>query len=1188
MAKYNWNFWVDKGGTFTDIIALSPDKSIYLEKILSNSESQYDDAISYGIQNIINKNYQENSYIDSIIVGTTVATNSILERTGEKTLLIVSKGFRDSQVIGYQNRSNIFQLNLKKPQPLYSDVIEIDERISSDGINIVNPNWHRIEKELAKIKKKGLFSSVCVSLIHGWKFPKHELKLYKILTKIGYKNITLSHEVTQTIKYIRRTNSSIINAYVEPVIRKDTNKLKKRLLIDEKGVDLKYMQSNGGLSSEKNFKGINSILSGPAGGVIGAISVAKKSNIKKIITFDMGGTSTDVSHYSGQLEYQNEKNIDHHLLQVPMIDIETIASGGGSILAYNNSRMTVGPKSAGSSPGPMCYGKKGPLTITDANLLLGKISEKHFPKIFGKDGKSQLDRKLVIKNFKVLRNKINKNIPIEEIADGYIRISIEKMCRAIKQISTKKGVNIEEYSLVSYGGAGGQHACLIAENLNMKKIIINPFSSFLSAYGLANSIQKHTSQKTILLDLKDKNIKKIQKIIEKLKLENSINFNKRKLKHNIIFYLKYQGTEQPLSIRLGEQELYAKKIITKFEKMHQKLFGYLSDKEVIIDMVQLETTSFEAQSTIDVNISSEEKKIDSADIYTMGSWKKANIYNIDAFDYDEELFGPAMLLNKHTTIIIEDGWKANRDHGNNIILSKMKYYKNTNRSSNPAFMLEIFNNLFMSVAETMGETLKRTASSVNIKERLDYSCALFDKDGNLLANAPHIPVHLGSMDDCVKKLINKEGEIKAGDVFINNSPSLGGTHLPDLTIISPFFSKEQNKITFYLATRGHHPDIGGIYPGSMSPMARNLEEEGVIFENFRIISKNKFNIEDLKKKLLRAKYPARSPELNIQDIIAQIAANKIGEIELNKITSKYGFLNVYGQMKKIRKNAKKCALEVIKTIKPSKFNMSTDNIHLNLNINLQENKQKICFNFIGSSKEQFNNFNAPIPITKAVILYVLRCLIDDEIPLNSGILEPVKIITGKNSALNPSIYAAVSAGNVEISQAIANCIFATLDIKSSCQSTMNNLIFGNKDFQYYETICGGQGAGKYFDGSDAIQTNMTNSKLTDPEVFEEIYPINLLELSINSKSGGIGKFIGGSGIKKIFKVNTAMDCSILSNNRDTPPFGLNGGGPGQIGRNFLLRNKRKIRLDGNCQIELKKGDILIIETPSGGGYGKPT
>ena len=1185
MKKKNWTFWVDKGGTFTDIIALSPRKDVYLEKILSSSKSYYDDPISFGIKSIINKSNTNNNQIDSITIGTTVATNAILERTGEKTLLIVSKGFKDSQLVGYQNRENIFDLNIRKTQPLYSEVIEIDERISPNGTDLIKPDWQSIEKKLKEITHKK-FSSICVSLIHSWKYPKHELEIGKMLFKLGYKNITLGHEISQTIKYIRRTNSSIINAYVDPIIREDIDSFKKKLMHKKSKIDLKYMQSNGGLSDEKNFKGINSILSGPAGGVIGAIAIANKSKYKKIITFDMGGTSTDVSHYSGQLEYQNEKNIDNHLLQVPMIDIETVASGGGSILEYNNSRMTVGSKSAGSNPGPMCYDKGGPLTITDANLYLGKISEIYFPKIFGKDGKSPLNKKLIVKNFELLRDKIDKNIPIAEVADGYIRISIEKMCRAIKKISTSKGFKLEDYSLVSYGGAGGQHACLIADNLHMKRIVISAYSSFLSAYGLGNSLKKHTNQKTLLLEVTNHNIKEIRTTIESLKSKNSINFEKQKLSHSTIIYLKYFGTEQPLSMRVTEAEIEVKSLIRKFEKNHKKLFGYLSSKKIIVEMVQLETTESSMGNLIKNIRSTSNKKLGDTNIYTMGSWKKAEIYNIDKFDCHEDLSGPAILLNQYSTIVVEGGWTAQKDNADNIILMKKKNSKKDTYTNNSSVMLEVFNNLFMSVAETMGETLKRTASSVNIKERLDYSCAVFDKGGNLVANAPHIPVHLGSMDDCIKKLIKSRQKINYGDIFINNSPNTGGTHLPDITIISPIFSNEKKEIIFYLATRGHHSDIGGLYPGSMSPKVKSLHEEGIIFENLKILSKNILNEALLKNKLIDAKYPARSPELNLQDIIAQIAANKTGELELNKIIAQYGQTIVHQQMKRIRKNARTCTLDLIKKIKSSRFRMCIDNIDLNLSIDVPDNKNKIYFNFIGSSAQQHDNFNAPLPITKAVILYALRCLINADIPLNSGILEPVTILTDKNSLLNPSKNAAVSAGNVEISQAIANCIFATLGVKASCQSTMNNLVFGNRDFQYYETICGGQGAGRYFDGCDAIQTNMTNSKLTDPEVFEEIYPITLIELSVNRRSGGKGKFCGGNGIKKVFKINTNMDCSILSNNRHIPPFGLEGGGSGCVGRNSLKRKTQIIRLDGNCQIELKKNDLLIIETPSGGGFGK--
>ncbi len=1184
MEKNNWNFWIDKGGTFTDVIALSPNNRLFLEKVLSQSQKKNDDPISRGINKILTENSADLENIGNVTVGTTKATNTLLERTGEKILLIVPKGFKDSQTIGYQSREDIFALEIKKPIPLYSKVIELDIRLTKSGHDFIKPNWKTIKEQLKQIKI-GSFNSICVSLIHGWKFPSYEIEIQSILNQLGHKNVTLGHEISKTIKYIRRTHTSLVHAYVDPNIRSDIDNLKKEINFDKNNISLRYMQSNGGLAEEKNFRGINSILSGPAGGVMGAISVGKKSGFKKIITFDMGGTSTDVSHFEGELEYKNEKTIDNQTLQVPIIDIDTIASGGGSILDYRNSRMTVGPKSAGSYPGPMSYGKNGPLTLTDANLFLGKIVEKYFPQKFGYDGKSSLNKRIVSKEFNQLRDNIDPKMLPEDVAEGFVKIAVEKMCRVIRKIASRKGLHLDEHALVSYGGAGGQHACQIAESLEIKTIIINPFSSFLSAYGMAQSGEKYIKQESTFFEFDQKNTSKIDALVRKMQKENLFNTTSKTVSHLNLFYLKYKGTDQSICIKVNKSKIEGKNLIKNFRKIHKKIYGYNLNRNIILDMIQVETTPRYDNIELPIRKINTKKKFDKANFYSKGKWVEAIVCRIEKF-YDFELIGPAILIDDHSTIIIEEGWQAARDKSGNILIKKIKQSKSHRKADKSPIMLEIFNNLFMSVAETMGETLQRTAASINIKERLDYSCALFDNIGNLVANAPHIPVHLGSMDDCVKGLIKKNQPIKRGDIFINNSPNSGGTHLPDVTIISPIFSDKTEDIIFYLATRGHHPDIGGIYPGSMTPDAKKLDDEGIIFDNFKIRMIDLTKHERLQKKLNSSKYPARNPELNIQDITAQVAANKIGEIQLRKIIEYYGLDTVLGQMYAIQENAKEACLDIIKNIKPSNFDMRLDNFHLKLKIKVCSESKKINFDFTGSSRESLGNFNAPLPITKAVIIYVLRCLINEDIPLNSGILEPVEISTDSNSIINPSKNAAVSAGNVEVSQALANCIFGALSIKASCQSTMNNVILGNDKFQYYETVCGGQGAGENYDGCDAIQTNMTNSRSTDPEIFEEEYPIILAEISLVGKKQNNGKWKGGRGLKKIFVICDNMNCSLLSNNRKKPPFGLSGGEPGKLGSNAIIRNNVLKELEGNCQIQLSIGDKLAVITPSGGGYGE--
>jgi 5-oxoprolinase (ATP-hydrolysing) len=699
MEKNNWNFWIDKGGTFTDVIALSPNNDLFLEKVLSQSQNKNDDPISRGIKKILTNNSADLKNIGHITVGTTKATNTLLERTGEKTLLIVPKGFRDCQTIGYQSRQDIFSLEIKKPIPLYSKVIELDIRLTKSGNDFIKPNWKIITEQLKQIKI-GSYNSICVSLIHGWKFPSYELEIQTILNQLGHKNVTLGHEISKTIKYIRRTHTSLVHAYVDPIIRGDIDNLKKEINFAKNDISLRYMQSNGGLAEEKNFRGINSILSGPAGGVMGAISVGKNSGFKKIITFDMGGTSTDVSHFDGELEYKNEKTIDNQILQVPIIDIDTIASGGGSILDYRNSRMIVGPKSAGSYPGPMSYGKNGPLTLTDANLFLGKIIGKYFPQKFGHDGKSSLNKQIVSEEFNQLRDNIDPKMLPEDVAEGFIKIAVGKMCRIIRKIATRKGLHLEEHALVSYGGAGGQHACQIAENLEIKTVIINPLSSFLSAYGMAQSGEKYIKQESTFFEFDKKYRNKIDALIKKLQKENLVKIKSKTVSHLNLFYLKYKGTDQSICIKEKKSKIECEDLIKNFRKVHKKIYGYNLNRKIILDMIQVETTPRYNKIELPIKKINIKSKFDYENFYSKGKWVKAIVCRIEKF-YDFELTGPAILIDDHSTIIIEEGWQASRDQSGNILIKKVEKSETYRKADESPIMLEIFNNLFMSVAETM-------------------------------------------------------------------------------------------------------------------------------------------------------------------------------------------------------------------------------------------------------------------------------------------------------------------------------------------------------------------------------------------------------------------------------------------------------------------------------------------------------
>ncbi len=1205
MNQKKWSFWIDRGGTFTDIVAKSPKNKIIVKKFLSQNDKVYKDAAYFGILNILNENNQLNNNISSSVeeikMGTTVATNALLERKGEKTLLVITKGFRDALEIAYQDRSNIFAKKPIKPQNLYKKVLEVDERIDSDGHILKKLNLNKIKEDLIKFKSKG-FKSLAIVLMHGYKFKKHEELIEKVALKIGFDQISISSKVSPLVKIVCRGDTTVADAYLSPVLNKyiqnftsnltnslnNNNKIKKSVY---------FMMSSGGLTSALNFKGKDSILSGPAGGVVGSVETIKSLGINKIINFDMGGTSTDVSHYNKDYERKNENIVAGTRITSPMLDIHTVAAGGGSILKFEDDRFQVGPQSAGSNPGPTCYDNNGPLTVTDANLIVGKISPKYFPKIFGKNQDKPLNKEKVIEKFKQLKNKNKISKSIEKIASGYLQIASENMANAIKKISIQRGHDITKYTLSCYGGASGQHACSVANSLGIKKIVFNKFSGVLSAYGMGISSVRSYRQKNINEKLNYKNLNNLNKIFDTLKQECfdelfKKSYEQKKIIVNYKLFLKYFNSTTTIEIPLNKLDVVKK----NFNRNHKLRFGVLFDtSEIMIDFIETEVVVNNSNSkkvNNNTHFVDYPYALETTKVFLNEKWQNVGVIREEQFLVGTKINGPLLVIEKNQTIFVEDGWKTTFASNQFIILDRVsdknsKGFNNLNFNKSDPILLEIFNNLFMNIAEQMGTVLQQTASSVNIKERVDFSCAVFSKRGELIANAPHMPVHLGSMQQSVQSIIkNNKNMIQEGDSFALNAPYNGGTHLPDITIVTPVFI--ENKLTFFVASRGHHADVGGTAPGSMTPLAKNIEEEGVLFDNVKIISKKVFNEKIIVRIFKEHKYPARNILQNVLDIKAQIASNYKGLLLLQEAYQQFGKTKFLNYIKFISLNAEKSVTNAIKKLTNSNFTLKTDNdAIIKVKITKTENNKKVIVDFRGTSKQLPNNFNAPKPVVIAAVLYCFRLLVDKNIPMNSGCLKPIRIIIPKNCMLNPKYPAAVVAGNVETSQHLVNALLSALDVMSSSQGTMNNLTFGNKKYQYYETICSGSPAGPGFHGTNAIQVHMTNSRLTDPEILELKFPVLLKDFHIRPNSGGKGKFKGGNGTYReiIFKEN--MELAILSSYRKIKPHGLNGGNDGQSGKNYIIRkNKTKEFLKGCDFRKVKKGDAIVIETPTPGGYGK--
>lgn len=1226
--------FADRGGTFTDLVVVTDDPAIahrlsdqprfqvtplpdqqwvIVYKLLSEQPDRYKDAVIQGIRDILGLSSTDpipSGVIAGVKMGTTVTTNALLERKGDRTVFVTTQGFRDALRIGYQNRPNIFARQIVLPEMLYERVVEVNERYTAEGeerVSLTPGEIDRVTQQLQAAYDDGIRSCAIVFL-HGYRYPEHEREIGAIARQIGFPQVSISHEVSPLMKFVSRGDTTVLDAYLSPILRRYVNQITSALdpvePTETHRPKLEFMKSDGGLTDAHLFQGKDSILSGPAGGIVGAVKTSLRAGFDKIIGFDMGGTSTDVSHFNGEYERVFETEVAGVRLRAPMLSIHTVAAGGGSILFFDGARYRVGPESAGANPGPACYRQGGPLTVTDCNVMLGKLQPEFFPNVFGATGDLPLDQEIVKQAFAKQTTEIeaktgDRRSP-EQVAAGYLAIAIDKMANAIKKISVQRGYDITEYTLCCFGGAGGQHACLIADALGMTQIFLHPYAGVLSAYGIGLADVRSLNEKAVEAELNLDVLSSLQHIIDTLSQEGQAEvlqqgIDRERLETRPKVHLRYAGTDSSLLVPFGDLE----DMRSHFEQNHQQRYGFIvPHKALIVEAVSVEvigrSPSLE-ESKLWTKRESLLTPIATVSVYTHDQWHEAPVYQRNDLRPGDRIDGVALILEATGTNVVEPGWSATLTERNALVLQKAKQIEfsaasrnhETDHSTPDPVMLEIFNNLFQAIADEMGITLQNTSYSVNIKERLDFSCALFDDNGQLVANAPHIPVHLGSMSESVGSLIQSKGDtLKPGDVYVSNNPYNGGTHLPDITVITPVFL-EGDRPTFYVASRGHHADIGGITPGSMPPYSTSIDQEGVLLDNVQLVKQGEFCEEEICQRLTSSIYPARNPDQNIADLQAQIAANERGGQELQRIVEHFGLPTVQAYMHHVQDNATASVQRVIEKLHDGQFTyVMDDGSTINVQVTIDNQNRTAHIDFTGTSPQKSTNLNAPLAITKAVVLYVFRSLVDDDIPLNAGCLKPLKITIPDGCMLNPAYPAAVVAGNVETSQAIANALYGALGVMAAAQGTMNNFTFGNEKHQYYETICGGSGAGATFDGTDAVQTHMTNSRLTDPEVLEWRFPVLVEEFSIRENSGGQGQHRGGNGVVRRIQFREAMTAAILSGHRRVAPFGLQGGQPGKTGHNWVARQDGTVEeLSGCAEVDVSSGDSFVVETPGGGGFG---
>ncbi len=1204
-----WQFWIDRGGTFTDVVARRPDGALLTRKLLSDNPGRYRDAAIAGIRDILGLRPDAvlpAGAIDAVKMGTTVATNALLERKGERTLLVITQGFADALRIGYQNRPKLFARHIVLPEQLNERVVEVDERVTSEGEVLRSPDPACVRGDLAAAYAAGIRAAAIV-LLHGYRHPAHERLVADLAREVGFTQISVSHRVSPLMKLVSRGDTTVMDAYLSPILGRYVAEVAAEL----EGVRLLFMQSNGGLVDAHRFQGKDAILSGPAGGIVGAVRTAGMAGFDKIIGFDMGGTSTDVSHYAGEYERRFETVVAGVRLRAPMMYIHTVAAGGGSICFFDGARYRVGPESAAAVPGPACYRNGGPLTVTDCNVMLGKLQPEFFPRVFGPAGDQPLDRAVVAAKFTALAAAIaaatgDKRAPAA-VAEGFLRIAVENMANAIKQISIERGYDVTEYTLCCFGGAGGQHACLVADALGMTRVYIHPLAGVLSAYGMGLADLRILKEQAVEARLEEALMPELARLLDQLAADGTAEMRAQGIEPARIaverkLHVKYDGTDAPLVIAHGTRAA----IVAEFEAAHRQRFGFvMPEKPLVVEAASAEIVgATDAAEDPVFPVPAEPgtpTPLAHVTMFTDGAEHAAPVYDRDALVPGQAIDGPAVIREATATTVLEPGWRARLDARRYLVLERAvpRAARAAIGTSVDPVMLEVFNNLFMAIAEQMGVALQNTAYSVNIKERLDFSCALFDRTGSLIANAPHLPVHLGSMGESVRTVIRSRGAradgrgMRRGDVYVLNAPYNGGTHLPDVTVIMPVFAEDDRAgtgpVQFYVAARGHQADIGGTTPGSMPPDSRSVEEEGVLIDDFLLVDAGRFREAETIALLSSGRYPARNPAQNIADLKAQVAACTKGADELYRMVRHFGQSVVEAYMRHVQDNAAEQVRRAIDRLTDGSFAYEMDDGGvIRVRVAIDRAARRATIDFTGTSPERPTNFNAPSAVCKAAVLYVFRTLVEDEIPLNGGCLEPLDIIIPEGSMLSPRYPAAVVGGNVEVSQCITDTLYGALGAMAGAQGTMNNFTFGNARYQYYETICGGSGAGPGFDGADAVHTHMTNTRLTDAEVLEWRFPVLLESFSIRRGSGGAGRWHGGNGVVRRIRFREAMTAAMLAGRRRVPPFGLQGGSPGAVGRNWVERTDgTREEFGGTHAVEMRPGDVFVIETPGGGGYGKP-
>jgi len=1216
-----WQFWIDRGGTFTDIVARKPDGSIVTHKLLSENPEQYKDAAVAGIRHLLGLKAGEPvtpALVECVKMGTTVATNALLERKGEPTLLVTTRGFRDGLRIAYQNRPRLFDRHIVLPELLYSAVVEADERVDANG-DLVRPlDEALLKKELLAQYQKGL-RSVAIVFMHGYRHCAHEVAAARIAREVGFTQISTSHQTSPMMKFVSRGDTTVVDAYLSPILRRYV----EQVAAEMPGVKLFFMQSSGGLTDAHAFQGKDAILSGPAGGIVGMARTAEIAGQPKVIGFDMGGTSTDVSHYAGAFEREFETQVAGVRMRAPMMSIHTVAAGGGSILQFDGARFRVGPESAGANPGPASYRRGGPLAVTDANVMVGKVQPAHFPKVFGRAANEALDADVVREKFTAIAQPTGR--APEDVAHGFIQIAVQQMANAIKKISVARGYDVTKYTLQCFGGAGGQHACGVADALGMTRVLVHPLAGVLSAYGMGLADQNVMRETAVELKLVPEHITALRDTLGELALAAQHELEKQEVSRGDIrvhrrVHVRYDGTDSALIVPFPHlqggdvsNQAVMHEITQAFEAAYRQRFAFLMQgKALIVEAVSVEAVvagDAPSERAHDMHPQRAVPQRDTVRMYTAGNdgqaaWHDAALIVREDLRPGDVIDGPAIIAEQNATTAVEPGWRASLTAFDHLVLERIapRAIQFAAGTTVDPVLLEVFNNLFMNIAEQMGLQLQNTAYSVNIKERLDFSCALFDAEGNLIANAPHMPVHLGSMGESIKTVIRENaGQMQPGDVFVLNDPYHGGTHLPDVTVITPVYLDDGEQPIFYVGSRGHHADIGGISPGSMPPFSTRIEEEGVQIDNVKLVDRGHLREKEILELLASGEYPSRNPQQNMADLKAQIAANEKGVQELRKMVDQFGLDVVQAYMKHVQDNAEESVRRAITKLaarmQGGQFTLPLDNgAQIQVAVTIDGAARSAKVDFTGTSPQQINNFNAPTAVCMAAVLYVFRMLVDDDIPLNAGCLKPIEVVIPEGSMLRPNPPASVVAGNVETSTCITNAIIGALGLMGASQCTVNNFTFGNDKYQYYETISGGSGAGGVFDdagqlvggfpGTSVVQTHMTNSRMTDPEVLEWRFPVRLESYEIRSDSGGKGQWNGGHGGVRRLRFLEPMTASILSNGRLRGAFGMAGGGAGAVGINRVVRASGTVQdLQHIGSAEMQPGDIFEIHTPGGGGFG---